>query len=184
MPSMPRSRTAHDRPADAENQSPADWIHRHQHYVWRYLRYLGAAASLAEDLAQETFLAALHHDVPDRAEAQGLAWLRTTARNLYFLYLRQRRRRREVVSLLDLDLDAVYELQTHPDLGDSYLTALRHCLEGLGRRGQKVLRLRYEEACTRQEMAAAMSLSEQGVKTLLRRVKEQLRACIEKRRRS
>ncbi|MHC4513314.1 MAG: RNA polymerase sigma factor [Planctomycetota bacterium] len=169
-----------DRAGQPEQVGVAEWVGRHQGYVWRYLRYLGCESNLAEDLAQETFLAAFVHGIPDKNPPTAQAWLRTTARNLYCAHARQVQRRGEMTRLQELD--AVFEVHAHPDLGQSYLAALDQCLQLLDGRGREVLHLRYREGASRAEMATAIGLSEEGVKTLLRRVKEQLRRCIEKRR--
>ena len=66
-------------------------IRQHQAGVWRYLRFLGAAPALADDLTQETFLEILRRAPVDRGAAALGGWLRATARNLF---LAQRRRGR------------------------------------------------------------------------------------------
>ena len=58
-------------------------VREHQTEVWRYLRYLGATAELADDLTQETFLQLLRAPYEDRGPAARAAWLRTVARNLF-----------------------------------------------------------------------------------------------------
>ena len=56
-------------------------VRTHQAMVYRYLRYMGAAADVAEDVAQETFLAAYRSGsapIEDAATEGGrcAAWLR------------------------------------------------------------------------------------------------------------
>ena len=41
-------------------------VQQHQAEVWRYLRFLGATAELADDLTQETFLQLLRAPFEDR----------------------------------------------------------------------------------------------------------------------
>jgi RNA polymerase sigma-70 factor (ECF subfamily) len=155
-------------------------VRRHQADLWRYLRFLGCEAAAAEDLCQEAFLAALRHGIEERPAATATAWLRTTARNLFRMQLRRLRRRVDVEQLDGLD--AAYDVQAGGDVGASYRAALQQCLASLNARGREVLRLRFGEAMPRPEMARALALTEEGVKTLLRRVKAALRACIEQRR--
>ena len=64
--------------------APQTGIERHRVAVWRYLRMLGADATEADDLAQETMLIGCEHalsgDDRDRAFLRGVAknlWLRT-----------------------------------------------------------------------------------------------------------
>lgn len=159
----------------------AAWIGRHQAYLWRYLRYLGADPELAEDLAQDCFVAALRCEVPALEPAPAAAWLRKTALNLFRMHLRRQGRRQELWADAG-DLDAVYLEESGPDLGERYGEALELCMEQLAPRSQQALRLRFGQGQGRRELAAALGLSVEGVKTLLRRAKDQLRACIETRR--
>ena len=64
------------------------------------------------------------------------------------------------------------------DAGSAYLDALRSCLERLPSRTREVLRLRFGSDMPRTAIAARMELSLGGVKSLLLRSKQQLRACI------
>lgn len=149
-------------------------LERHQGEIWRYLRFLGCDPSLADDLTQDTFLAALRGTPPfddPRAEA---AYLRTVAKHRL---IDVRRRRRLEVDLEAADL-AWREL-AGPDGGAAYLDALRDCLEALDPRGRAAIEGRYRDERSRAELAAGLGLSEEGVKTLLRRTKDGLRACVE-----
>jgi RNA polymerase sigma-70 factor (ECF subfamily) len=64
-------------------------VQQHQAEVWRYLRYLGCSAELADDLTQETFLQYLRAPYEERCAAARSGWLRTVARNLYLRSFRQ-----------------------------------------------------------------------------------------------
>ena len=69
-------------------------IQMHQAPIYRYLRYLGADAALAEDLVQETFLATMkpsEHQPAAPDDALWPAWLRGIARNLFLMECRRRR---------------------------------------------------------------------------------------------
>jgi RNA polymerase sigma-70 factor (ECF subfamily) len=67
-----------------------------------------------------------------------------------------------------------------PDGGDAYLDALDGCLQSLAKRSRQAIDLRYRENNSRAEMAVALKMSEDGVKTLLRRARAALRECIER----
>src|SRR4051794_17838288 len=71
-------------------------IRTHQAMVYRYLRYMGASTDVAEDVGQETFLAAYKStNIPmEDATAEGgrcAAWLRGVARNQMLMYFRKAR---------------------------------------------------------------------------------------------
>ena len=68
-------------------------VRAHQVEIFRYMRYLGANAALAEDLVQDTFVAAFSSRRPsDIDDVRGrAAWLRAIGRNLFLNACRRRR---------------------------------------------------------------------------------------------
>lgn len=154
-------------------------VRDHQVRIWRYLRCLGCGPTDAEDLTQETFLAVLRQPFEDRGPARTAAYLQTVARNLF---LKSRRPRALREAQVDLDqAEAAWQHWCERDRGDGYAAALRHCLDELDGRGRDAVRLRYEHGLSRGAMAKQLRLSEDGIKSLLRRVRQILRTCVERR---
>ena len=159
-------------------------IRMHQAELYRYVCYLGADGSTAEDMTQETFLVAWEgSSVPDFEDpGRAAAWLRGVARNKFLKYCRERRTSRLVVSNEVLERsESFWQLEFLRD-GDGfdYLGALRKCLTKLSEKHRRVLRMRYEDERSRSEMARSYGISENGIKVLLRRLRETLRVCIRK----
>lgn len=151
-------------------------VQQHQAEVWRYLRYLGATAELADDLTQEAFLQLLRAPYEDRGPAAGAAWLRTVARNLYIKSFR-----RPPLPLAEPDeLEAAWTRFARDDGGDETLERLRRCLERLDGRARQAVRLHYEERRSRRDVGERLGIGEDGVKSLLRRARTLLRECIER----
>lgn len=142
----------------------------------RYLRFLGAPRDCIDDLVQDAQLAGL------RAFATGdapLPWLLTTARNALRMHLRRLGRRREVA-----DLERLHEAwcaEVGDDGGEAKRRALAICLEGLPARSRLVLERRYRDGRSRAAIGAEAGLSDEGVKSLLARVRAALGDCIERR---
>jgi RNA polymerase sigma-70 factor (ECF subfamily) len=103
-------------------------ITRHQAGVWRYVRFLGAGTTEADDLTQETFLAIARADFTERDDRQTACYLRVVARN-QLLALR-RKQNREIITV-DLEAaDGVWAAAAGPDGSlTKYLDALRECLD-------------------------------------------------------
>ncbi len=158
--------------------STAELVRRHQAGIWRYLRYLGCDASLADDLTQDTFLAVLRKPFEQRSAAETAAYLRTVARNQFLMAMR---RRRQSPTWDDLELAEQVWAEFAGDDGDEYLASLDECLAELGGRPRQAIELRYREGRGRQEIAQALEMTDDGVKTLLRRTREALRKCITRR---
>ena len=155
-------------PAAAPSRAPAE----PRTVVWRYLRALGASAAEADDLAQETMLAALR-----RAEAPAQALLLGIAKHQWLRSRRfwQRRREREVAAAVD-------ELwqRSAADGGDELLDRLRECLARLQPRAREALELHYRDGLAWPEVAARVGLLPNGIKTLAQRSRQALRTCIER----
>jgi RNA polymerase sigma-70 factor, ECF subfamily len=153
-------------------------VKEHQQALLRYLRFLGCDENLACDLAQESFIALIEADFEIREAKATSAYLRTTARNFYFMWLRKTRRE---VRLPEEDvLEAAWHENEGDDEGARYKQALSNCLQQLTQRAQLALKLRYGESASREEISCAVGLEEEGTKTLLRRAKDKLRDCIRK----
>lgn len=145
--------------------------------VWRFLRFLGCEASRAEDLAQETLLVLLDKDFEDRSEIATGAYLRRIAKNLYLKDVRRSAQQAESLNMEEAERNFVR--QASGEKFQDYLEALRHCLSKITGRARKALELRYQSSNSRRQMAQELELSEDGVKSMLRRTREILRGCIE-----
>ena len=63
---------------------------------------------------------------------------------------------------------------------DTVLETLRDCLKTLDGRTRQAIDLFYRDRLGRTEMAEALEMKPEGVKTLLRRTRDALRKCIER----
>lgn len=173
--------TAIDQYPPKTDQPPdlAILVGRHQAGVWRYVRFLGADTTEADDLTQETFLALTRGGFVERDERQTAGYLRVVARNQL---LALRRRQHREVSTVEMEAaDSVWAAAAGPD-GSlmKYLDALRDCVEQLEGRARQVVNLHYHDHARRQAIATQLGMQADGVKTLLRRTREVLRECVER----
>jgi RNA polymerase sigma-70 factor (ECF subfamily) len=153
-------------------------VREHQADVWRYLRYLGAESHDADDLTQETFLALARSEFVEQGPRQTTVYLRTVARNQLLML---RRRQGREVSTTDLETaEAVWSQNIEPRGTGGFLDALAECLDQLEDRVRQAIDGFYRDQLSREELAARLDMKPDGVKTLLRRTRELLRNCIEK----
>jgi len=164
--------------SDAAGFDPVRLIETYQAGVWRYLRALGCDAAQAEDLTQDTFLAVLQRPFQDINPAATAAYVRKTALNLF---ISQQRRAGKVTAVEDVEeLDRTWTQWAGRDDGEALLDALRTCLEGLTGRARMALEMRFRDNSSRDEIAAALEITDHGAKNLMQRAKHQLRECIQK----
>ena len=163
-------------------------VRAHGAEVYRYIKYLGAQHAVAEDIAQETFVAAFKSkDPPPMQEVSRCrAWLRGIARNLFLTRCRKDRANPVIANdeILATAEARWNGMTREPARIDNSLAALDECLESLPDRSRQILRMRYEQNLPRQEMAKALSMQTEGVKTALRRLREVLAECITSRLKS
>jgi RNA polymerase sigma-70 factor (ECF subfamily) len=165
-----------------QNSSPADLaslVRQHQAGVWRYVRFLGADTTEADDLTQETFLALARGGFVERDERQTAGYLRVVARNQL---LALRRKQNCEIDTVGLEAaDSVWAAAAGPDGSlATYLEALRDCLERIEGRARQAIDLHYRDHAGREAMASQLGMQPDGVKTLLRRTRDVLRECIER----
>ncbi len=168
--------------ADFTPDTPELLIRRHQTGIWRYLRFLGADEDVVDDLLQETLLAVLRKDADgtfkQQSHKQTAAYLRATARNQFIS--RHRKAGREPDTVAIEAAESVWA-DVARDYGlENYLEALQDCLRSVSERAASALRLFYSDRRSRVEVADELGMKPAGVKTLLRRTRESLRDCIER----
>lgn len=157
----------------------AELVRQHQADVWRYLRYLGATAADADDLTQETFLAVARSNFEEHSVRQTAAYLRTVARNQ--LLMARRREGREISTVTLSAAEQVWSTAVDGIGTSQFLAALSDCLAQLKGRARAAIDGFYRQHRSREELASQLDMKPEGVKTLLRRTRDVLRKCIEKR---
>ena len=155
-------------------------VRQHQAEVWRYLRYLGASASDADDLTQETFLAMGRAAFEERCPRATAAYLRKVARNQLLMLRRSAGRKINTVELAAAE--QVWVDLVEPQGMDSLLDLLGDCLEHLDGRARQAIDRFYRDDEGRTEIAEALQMKPEGVKTMLRRTRQLLRDCIERKK--
>lgn len=154
-------------------------VREHQADVWRYLRYLGASAVDADDLVQETFLAVARSRFEQHSRHETAAYLRAVARNQ--LLMSRRRADREISTVALAAAEQVWSTTMDRAGCDGFLAALADCWEQLTGRAREVVDGLYRDHQSREELAVKLEMQPDGVKTLLRRTRELLRQCVERR---
>jgi RNA polymerase sigma-70 factor, ECF subfamily len=152
-------------------------MREHQAGLWRFLRALGAEPDLADDITQETFLAVYRKPFEQRSPGQTVAYLRIVAKNLF---LKARRKAGKEVAIAELEhVESEWNELAGESDGAELAKALKECLKQLEDKPRQALDLQYKEGKQRLQIAEQLGMTDDGVKTLLRRTKARLKKCME-----
>ncbi len=148
-----------------------------------YARSLLGNYAAADDVLQEALLVVFKKFDQFREGTSMLAWCRSIVR-IEVLRAKQRQQRERTMAerLLDDAIDAAFdEFQTsrrHDD-AESWRDALRGCLDRVPQRGQSVLRARFADESSYQQIGERLGMTIEAVRKTLFRLKKQVRSCVE-----
>ena len=162
-------------------------VREHHAGLRGFVRALGVDPLWVDDVAQEAFIVAYNRlDEFDKERDFG-AWLRGIARNLVINERRKDARRKRILS--DNLTDVLLSTSSYPEaeeeeMGDRALAkmnALKSCVQDLPEKSLKMLKARYEEENSAQDIAETFSMNPPAVRKALERLRTALRKCMEER---
>ena len=147
-----------------------------------YSRSLLGNYAAADDILQEAMLVVVKKYDQFQEGTSMLAWCRSIVR-IEVLRAKQRQRRERTLAdrVLDDAIDAAFdEFQTarRHDEAESWREAARRCLERVPDRGQGVLRARFADELSYQQIAERLGMTIEAVRKALFRLKRQVRSCV------
>ncbi len=169
-------------PEDQERQEVMRLALTHRTDIWAFLMGLAKNPNRAEELFQNTYLVICEKWRQYTLGTNFLAWARQIARYEFLASVHPAKRKHATVeagileSVLD-DAEPGAEATAHTH------EYLRDCMERLTDRSRKVVRMRYWNGMACADLARKLSLSMNGVYTLLSRVRRTLLECIERKER-
>lgn len=157
------------------------WL-RHQDAIFGYILASTNNASDADDVFQNTALAAIQSEECPKDDARFLAWAREVARRRILEFYRRTQR----IALVEPQLvDRLAEVADRVESETPSLrrrSALMTCLERLSENNRELLTHHYgDRTATASILAKRFGRSEQGIYSLLYRLRKTLRDCIDHR---
>jgi RNA polymerase sigma-70 factor (ECF subfamily) len=148
-----------------------------------YARSLLGNLAAAEDAVQQSMLVVLRKCDQYQEGTSSLAWCRAIVRLEVLRIKQQRQRERSLAErLLDDAVDAAFqEFQDAQRVDDSewWRQALENCLDRVPERGRHVLKSRFVEELSYQQIAERLGMTLEAVRKSLFRLKKQVRTCVE-----
>ena len=142
-------------------------------------RIMVGDAHLADDILQEVAVVVLRQHASFQLGTNFSAWVNEIHRRV--LLAECRKRHQHCLALDPAVIDDIAAVIDEPDERERERTALAQCLQVLPGDGRKALRLRYWNELPSTAIAKRMRRSVDGVKSLLKRVRQMLNECIEER---
>jgi len=150
-----------------------------------YARALLGNYTAAEDVVQEAMLVVVKKFDQFQEGTSMLAWCRAIVR-LEVLRVKQRRQQERTLAerLLDDAIDAAFdEFQTAQRRDDAQVwhDALERCLGRIPERGRSVLKARFVDELSYQQIGERVGMTLEAVRKALFRLKKRVRWCVETR---
>ncbi|MDZ7724436.1 MAG: sigma-70 family RNA polymerase sigma factor [candidate division KSB1 bacterium] len=186
---MTESKTNRQKP-DAES-----WVDEHGDALYRYALSRISDATMAEDLVQETFLAALRTFHSFDAKSSERTWFISILKHKIIDHYRKQSRRSDLFSddaapeEKDYQEDGFWNMQRAPsDWGSQpeeelqrqeFMAVLRRCMEQLPKTFAAVFSLRELEGLSSKAICKELDITSSNLWVLLHRARHRLRRCLE-----
>lgn len=175
---------------------PVAWVDRHGDALYRFAVLRVRERAVAEDLVQDTLLAALQARATLATVGNERAWLIGILRHKVFDHFRRISRDRPPAApshadpdvLGDDDFDADGRWASPPSKWGSpeqaleqeeFLNALDACMDDLPEKQRRTFALREFDGVQSEELAEALGTSKNNIWVLLSRARQTLRNCLE-----
>jgi RNA polymerase sigma-70 factor (ECF subfamily) len=147
-----------------------------------YARSLLNNYTAAEDTVQEAYLVVIKKFDEFQEGTSMIKWCRSIVR-VAILRMNQQRRREQTLAdrLLEDAIDGAFDefqIARHDDT-EAWQQALRRCLERVPRRGHSVLKARFIDEMSYQQIGKHLGMTLEAVRKSLFRYKKQVRSCVE-----
>ncbi|RMG03963.1 MAG: sigma-70 family RNA polymerase sigma factor [Planctomycetota bacterium] len=177
----------------ATRLDPESWVDRYGDLLFRYAYSRLRDAEAAEEVVQETFLAAMKAIDQFRGEGSEQAWLMTILRRKIVDHIRKRRRESARGGEWEGDpaetfFDRSGNWRVDPRLGKNrpdagmrqreFWAVLRECLSALSQRQADAFTLRELEELSSEEICETLGITSSNLWVLLHRARLQLMRCL------
>ena len=180
MPDAPTDSDLARALADGNEAAFRELLHRHLQPLRAFIALRAPVPDLIDEVAHDAFVFA-HRRIREFVEGSMQPWLRAIAQNILRdrlkAHARETVRRERYGEHLRWEI-ALAEVE-HPISDEA--DHLDECLSGLPQNLRQILALRYEQQLSSEAIAEQTGRSSMAVRTLLVRIRHQLKQCIEER---
>ena len=176
--------------------SPEKWINEYGDYLYGFAMSRLSSKELAEDLLQETFLAAFKGKENFKGKSNEKTWLTSILKRKIADHYRKKSRNKEQVSIFEspfIQDDFMYGQWKEgkaPQLwnndedewsqDENFIKILRKCISNLPNKWRSIFSLKHIEEAKNADICKELNVSEANIWTILHRSRLKVRECIEK----
>jgi RNA polymerase sigma-70 factor (ECF subfamily) len=159
---------------------PSQWVDEHGDYLYRYALLRVGNPQVAEDLVQETLLAALRSRDGFRGQASERSWHCGILKHKICDYFRTRSRETSFTDLGFLEDEMAYKFVGETAMSRSEFWAIfRQCLSKLPPRVADAFTMREVESMETAQICEVLAISQNNLWVILHRARMALRKCLE-----
>ena len=178
------------------NTDPETWVEQYGDYLYAYAYRRTQDESTAEDLVQETFLAALSARENFQGRSTEKTWLTSILKHKILDRFRKRYKEEptEDIEMKADALDDLFDEKGHWKIGPAkwvanpqkhyeqkkFMEALGHCLKTPPKRLSEAFVLREFDGMSTKEICKVLNVSETNLWVMLHRARVYIRNCLEK----
>ncbi|OIO68301.1 MAG: RNA polymerase subunit sigma-70 [Zetaproteobacteria bacterium CG_4_9_14_3_um_filter_49_83] len=177
-----------------QQQNPESWLDEHGDYLFRFALMRLKKRELAEDMVQETFLAAWKSHKSFAGDSSLRTWLTGILKHKIADYIRKEIRTRNLNEQAEHDptsiwfnhngswKDAPAAWQSSPEsllANEQFHHTLQQCLEKLPGKQQKIFELRELAGISGDEICNDLEISQTNLHVIMYRARMSLRQCLQ-----
>ncbi len=175
---------------------PETWVDQYGDYLYTYAYRRIQDGAVAEDLVQETFLAALGARAKFQGRSSEKTWLTSILKHKLLDHYRKQYREvpHDDIELKADELDNLFDEKGHWKVGPAkwvanplkqleqkhFMEALGHCLKTPPKRLSEAFTLRELDGMSTKEICKVLNVSETNLWVMLHRARIYIRDCIER----
>lgn len=155
-------------------------LNESQSLIRAYIAGIGVPFDQADDIAQDVFIHYYKEFDKKPDEVDHIPWLKGIAKNYSFRYFEKIKKEKLDKEKLLKVLQLVQECETEMDSSGSELIIARMkiCLKSLSENNLNILKSRYEEGFSYEQLGKAFNGTSQSMGMILMRIKKSLQKCI------
>ena len=157
-------------------------LNESQSLIRAYIAGIGVPFDQADDIAQDVFIHYYKEFDKKPAEVDHIPWLKGIAKNYSLRYFEKIKKEKLDKEKLLKVFQLVQECETEIEAVESekVIDQMKKCLQSLSENNLNILKSRYEEGFSYEQLGKAFNGTTQSMGMILMRIKKSLQKCISK----